>query len=257
MKRILILHGWGSSQKKWAKVKEILIQRGIEVFVPDLPGFGENPPPNRSWSVDDYVEWVKNYCEDFVLQKFRLRRNFCKTGEISERNFAHVPPFFLLGHSFGGRIAIKFAQKYPENILGLILLAVPAIKSRKQSSVKNFVIKIFARFSFLPFYRFFRKIFYLYFLRKTDYIRLKGEAIRGTFRKIIDEDLSNYLPQIKTKTLILWGEKDDYVSVKIAGLIKGQIPDSKLIIFPDVKHSPYLEIPEKLAETIVNFLKSF
>jgi pimeloyl-ACP methyl ester carboxylesterase len=230
MSRILILHGWGSSQKKWVRVKEILIQRGNEVFVPDLPGFGENPPPKAPWGVDDYVEWVKNYTKNFA-------------------------PFFLLGHSFGGRLAIKFALKYPENILGLILLAVPAIKSKRQSSVKNFVIKIFARFSFLPFYRFLRKIFYLYFLRKTDYFQING-VMKETFKKIIGEDLSFHLPLIKTKTLILWGEKDDYVSMRVAFLIKEKIPDSKLMIFPGVKHSPYLEIPEKLAEIIIQFTKS-
>lgn len=230
MARILILHGWGSSAKKWARVKEILTKSGCEVIVPDLPGFGENPPPKEPWAVDDYVEWVKNYSKNFA-------------------------PFFLLGHSFGGRLAIKFAAKYPENVLGLILSGVPAIKSKRQSKVKNFVVKILSKFSFLPFYQFLRKNFYIYFLRKTDYIRLKGEVITETFKKIIGEDLSPYLPQIKTKTLILWGEKDDYVPVKMAGLIKDRILASDLIIFPNVKHTPYLEIPEKLAETILNFIK--
>ncbi len=229
MYRILILHGWGSSQKKWGRIKEILIQQGIEVFVPDLPGFGENPPPKVPWSVDNYVEWVKNYSKNFV-------------------------PFFLLGHSFGGRVAIKFAVKYPEMVSGLILAAVPAIKTNRQSGTKNFIIKVLSEFSFLPGYQFLRKIFYFYFLRKTDYIRLHGETITETFKKIISEDLSVYLPQIKTKTLIIWGEKDDYVPVKMAGLIKEKIPDSDLIIFPKVKHTPYLKIPEKLVETILEFL---
>ena len=230
METILILHGWGSSAQKWSRVKEILNRQGLRVIAPDLPGFGENPPPNEPWSIDNYVEWVKNFSQGFA-------------------------PFFLLGHSFGGRIAIKFVLKYPEMVLGLILAGVPAIKSKKQSDVKNFVFKIFARFSFLPFYQFLRKIFYLYFLRKTDYIRLKDEAMIGTFKKIISEDLSSYLPQIKTKTLVLWGEKDDYAPVKMAGLIKEKIVNSKLVIFPNVKHSPYLEIPEKLAEVIIEFLR--
>ncbi|PIS39684.1 MAG: hypothetical protein COT33_00680 [Candidatus Nealsonbacteria bacterium CG08_land_8_20_14_0_20_38_20] len=230
METILILHGWGSSAQKWSRVKEILNRQGLRVIAPDLPGFGENPPPNEPWLIDDYVEWVKNFSQGFA-------------------------PFFLLGHSFGGRIAIKFVLKYPEMVLGLILAGAPAIKSKKQSDVKNFVFKIFARFSFLPFYQFLRKIFYLYFLRKTDYIRLKDEAMIGTFKKIISEDLSSYLPQIKTKTLVLWGEKDDYAPVKMAGLIKEKIVNSKLVIFPNVKHSPYLEIPEKLAEVIIEFLR--
>lgn len=232
MPKLLILHGWGSSQKKWARVKEILTRQGIEVFVPDLPGFGENPPPKESWSVDNYVEWVKNYSRGFT-------------------------PFFLLGHSFGGRIAIKFAVKYPEIVLGLILAAVPAIKSKPKTliTLQNFIAKNLSKLSFLPFYQFFRKFFYIYLLRKVDYINLKGELIKGTFKNIIGEDLSAFLPQIKTKTLIAWGEKDDYVPVKMAGLIKEKIPNSDLIIFPKVKHSPYLEIPAKFAEIILRFLR--
>ncbi len=227
MPTILILHGWGSCAKKWHEVKEILTARGLKVIVPDLPGFGENPAPTNPWAVDDYVEWVKKFSQDFA-------------------------PFFLLGHSFGGRLAVQFAAKYPEKILGLILSGAPAIK--KEAAVKNFTVKILSKFSFIPFYQFFRKIFYKYLLKKTDYILLQG-AMKETFKKIVSEDLSSYLPQIKAKTLLLWGDEDDYVPVKLAYLIKEKIPDSKLIIFPEVKHSPHLEIPEKLSEILANFIQ--
>lgn len=226
MPTILILHGWGSCAKKWSKVKGILTSQGLRVIVPDLPGFGENPTPKEPWSVDDYVEWVKNFSQGFA-------------------------PFFLLGHSFGGRLAVKFAAKYPEKILGLILSGAPATKEK--AAVKNSILRALSKFSFIPFYQFFRKIFYKYLLKKTDYIQLQG-VMKETFKKIVSEDLSSYLPQIKAKTLILWGDKDDYVPVKLAYLIKELTPNSDLIIFPVVKHSPHLEIPEKLSEILVNFI---
>ena len=231
MSTILILHGWGSCAKRWQKVKEILTEQGLKVIVPDLPGFGENPSPSQPWSVDDYMEWVKKFSQGFS-------------------------PFFLLGHSFGARIAIKFAVKYPEKISGLILCGAPAIKDKL--NIKHITIRALAKFSskfsFFPFYQFFRKIFYKYILRKTDYLKTQG-IMKETFKKVIAEDSLPYLCQIKTKTLIIWGEKDDYVSVKLAPIIKNKIPNSDLKIFPEIGHSPHIECPEKLCEIILDFLK--
>ena len=232
MPTILILHGWGSCAKRWQKVKEILTKQGLKVIVPDLPGFGDNPPPLQPWLIDDYVEWVKKFSSGFDK------------------------PLFLLGHSFGGRIAIKFAAKYPEKLNGLILCGAPAIKDKL--NIKHITIRALAifssKFSFLPFYQFFRKIFYKYILGKTDYLKAQG-IMKETFKKIIVEDSLPYLCQIKTKTLIIWGEKDDYVSVKLAPIIKNKIPDSDLKILPKIGHSLHLEVPEKLCEIILDFLK--
>ena len=79
-------------------VKEILDSKGIKVIVPDLPGFKKETALTRVWDLDDYVDWFKDFCSDFD------------------------EPFFLLGHSFGGRIAIKFAAQNTERLKGLILV---------------------------------------------------------------------------------------------------------------------------------------
>ena len=85
-RKLLILHGWDSNSGKWQKVKEILKKSGIEVLVPDLPGFGKNPPPQKAWGIENYKEWVMKFTEEKGWQRFNL-----------------------LGHSFGGGIAIKMA----------------------------------------------------------------------------------------------------------------------------------------------------
>ena len=234
---LLILHGWGSFEKKWDKVKEILTQQGIKVFVPTLPGFGENLAPKEPWSVDDYVEWVKNFSQNF-------------------------DPFFLLGHSFGGRIAIKFALKYPEKVSKLILVSSAGIKESK-SQLQKFILtsglKVFNLIFRLPvldkFKPLFQKIFYRYILKKSDYLEAKG-TMKGTFKKIIEEDLAPYLSEIKTPTLIIWGEKDKITPLKNAYLLKENIRNSELKILENVSHSPHLEAPEKLAKVILNFLKN-
>ena len=82
--------------------------------------------------------------------------------------------------------------------------------------------------------------------------RTEGEKMK----KVLEEDLLPELPKIKTKTLIVWGDKDKMVPVKYAYLFKEKISDSRLEIFPKVGHSPHLEVPGLLSEKILNFLKN-
>lgn len=243
MKTLLILHGWQSSKEKWQKVKEQIEKenkflfrkeeseiKNIEVIVPDLPGFKTELA--EVWNLDDYINWFY----DFSLSKEK---------------------FFLLGHSFGARLAIKFALRHPEKLNGLILVGAAGIKHKK-TSLELFLSKIAKmgnKFYFLPFFSFFRKIFYRFIVRKTDYLKTEG-LLKETFKKIVAEDLTPFLPQIQIPCLIIWGKNDKITPLEDANLLKERIKNSRLEILENVGHTPYLEAPEKLAEIIINFLIS-
>ncbi|MBU4299565.1 alpha/beta hydrolase [Patescibacteria group bacterium] len=237
MKTLLILHGWQSSKEKWQAVKEKIEQynenssRCIRVTAPDLPGFKKETGLTHPWDLGDYLNW---------LEKF--------SSEIPE-------PFFLLGHSFGGRLAIKFALRHPEKLNGLILVGTAGIKHKK-TSFELFLSKIAKmgnKFYFLPFFSFFRKIFYRFIVRKTDYLKTEG-LLKETFKKIVAEDLTPFLPQVQIPCLIIWGKNDKITPLEDANLLKEKIKNSRLEILENVGHTPYLETPEKLAEIIINFL---
>jgi pimeloyl-ACP methyl ester carboxylesterase len=78
--------------------------------------------------------------------------------------------------------------------------------------------------------------------------------MKETFKKVINQDLKIGLEKIMAPTLILWGDKDDMVPEKHAHILKEKIKNSRLIIFPGVKHALNTQIPEKLAEEILKFL---
>ena len=223
---LIVLHGWQSSKEKWTKVKENLEREGIKVIVPDLPGFKEETKLSQPWNLDNYVEW---------LRKFSSNKE----------------KFFLLGHSFGGRIAIKFSIKYPEEIKGLILVSSAGIKPKKRL-VSNFVS--LKKFSFLPGYSFLRKLFYKFIVKRTDYLYVDG-ILKETFKKVIERDLTSVLSQIKAKTLILWGQRDKITPISNAYLMKEKINDSRLEIMKGIGHTPYSEDPETLAKKILDFIK--
>jgi len=234
---LLILHGWGGSSGSWVEVSEHLAKRGLKVIVPDLPGFGKSISPSIPWEVKDYSNFLFNFIE--------------KIG-IAEAN--------LMGHSFGGRITIKFATLYPQKFKNLILCASAGIKhplTLGQKIVLNLSLIGNFLFSKRPLKRFkdiARNIFYS-FLRKKDYAKVKG-VMKETFQKVVAEDLRAELSKIKTRTLIIWGQNDKSVPLEDAYLMKEKIPQSTLEILPKVGHTPNLEEPEKLAEIIFNFIRT-
>lgn len=234
MNTILILHGWGwpVSVHQWARVKELLEREEYRVFVPDLPGFGKNPPPIKPWTISDYVEWAKDFCE--------------------KNNLSQI---FLLGHSFGGSVAAKFSIKYPEKVRKLILVDSAGIRRKR---LKKEVLKAIAHtinlFSFLPGYDLVRKIAYRTIFRRSDYLLTVG-IMRNTYLNVIKEDISDIFSQIVVPTLLIWGGKDGITPLQHAYFMRDKISGARLEIIPDVKHNPHFEAPEKLADIIINFLR--
>ncbi|MFC1629911.1 alpha/beta fold hydrolase [Patescibacteria group bacterium] len=234
---ILILHGWGGSSNSWIKVQRILAEKGYKVIVPDFPGFGKSKTPLKPWSVDDYKKWLISFIDSQNLNEF-----------------------FIIAHSFGGRVAIKFTEDCPEKVKGLILCASAGIKPKPGIKIK--IIYRLSRignmiFSPKPLVRFkdsAKNLFYI-FLRNRDYIKANG-TMKGTIKMVLEDDLLHHLSNIKTKTLIVWGEVDRMVPVKYAHIFNEKIKDSKLEILSNIGHSPHLEVPEKLSEIIIKFLRS-
>ncbi len=233
---ILVLHGWGGASDSWLKVQKIISEQGYKVICPDFPGFGKTPPPPDPWDIGDYANLILNFTQKLGLDRF-----------------------FLLGHSFGGRISIKFATQYPEKIKKLILCDSAGIKPKL--SPKTHMIFWLARIGnaiFTPkrltrFKDSARNLFYL-FLRNKDYVKANG-VMRETIKKIFNEDLLPDLSKIKVKTLIVWGEIDKMVPLKYGYIFKENIKDSELKVLPDVGHSPHLEAPEGLSKIIMGFFK--
>ncbi|KPJ73297.1 hypothetical protein AMJ48_01855 [Parcubacteria bacterium DG_74_1] len=235
MSNIVILHGWGSNSLRWQRVKELLEGKGIEVLILDLPGFGITPSPNRPWSRDDYIGWV--------FQK------------VKEKNWHK---FNLLGHSFGGGLSLKITTNFPEKIERLILCA-PAIIRRK--SLKTYLFywlaylgrKIFSLPGLKSLRPYAQKLIYK-LAGSRDYYVADG-IMKETMKKLYEERLEDLLEKLKTPTLIIWGEKDDVLPVSDAYEIKEKIKNSELKIIPQAKHSPHREVPDELAEIVINFLQ--
>ena len=98
---VLFLHGWGLGTRAYQRVVRRLARRGCRVYAPAMPGFGGTADlPGPSLTIDGYGEWVEHFMHAVHIDE----------------------PALVIGHSFGGGVAIKLAQTHPERVGYLVLL---------------------------------------------------------------------------------------------------------------------------------------
>ncbi|MCZ7524918.1 MAG: alpha/beta hydrolase [Acidimicrobiia bacterium] len=98
---VVFLHGWGLSNRTYRRALKRLVEQGVRVWAPALPGFGGTAdlPPDR-FSLGGYASWVVAFLDAVGV------------GE----------PVVLMGHSFGGGVAIQVAHDHPDRVRSLVLV---------------------------------------------------------------------------------------------------------------------------------------
>lgn len=232
---IVILHGWGSRANNWQEVQDDLAERGFRVIVPDLPGFGQTPPPPSPWDMYQYTEFVHEFVQSLGLKNFTLA-----------------------GHSFGGRIAIIYGTKHKEDVAALILCDAAGVIRRHTVRTRIFLIttKIGNIIFAIPLLHFLKPVvrnLWYKFTRERDYYKTDG-VMRETFKKVIEENLRRYVRHITLPTLILWGENDSATPLADAYIIQKEITGSHLHVFPERGHAINLEAPHEVAQVMTEFI---
>jgi pimeloyl-ACP methyl ester carboxylesterase len=234
-KRILLLHGWGARVSRLEPLANKLEELGWTVYTLPLPGF-DLPAPSSPWTVNDYAK--------YALEK-------------AER-FFHGQKFFVFGHSFGGRIAIRIAYNRPDALSGIVLCAISGISraNRIKRLLFLFLAKLGKTFWFFPgLANFWKKMLYK-LLQEHDYERAKG-VMKETFKKVVEDDLQALIPSITTPTLILWGKADKMTPIKDAYFLYEALACRRLVVFSDQGHRlPYLKSQE-VANEIDKWAKNF
>lgn len=205
-KNIIFLHGWGGSTDSFKGLADALSSE-YRVTLVDFYGFGKTPHPDKALTLDDYVEGVAD-----VMRK---------------ENMAEA---VLVGHSFGGRVAVRFTRKYPGHCLKLVLIDAAGLRPR---------------FSFKKTFRVlahkFRKACGLEGLKGSeDYAALSG-AMKGTFLNVIRDHTDKDLRYISSGALVLWGKRDRDTPPYMAKRFRKRIKGSISIIFPGAGHYSYLD----------------
>ncbi len=216
---VVLLHGWGQNIQMMEPLGKNLLDFRITIL--DLPGFGSSQEPNFAYTISDYTELLKEFLES-----------------------VDVKNPILVGHSFGGRIAISYASKY--QIQKLVLFGTP-FKVRQKKNLKLTILKNLKKIKILEGLADKMKKH----IGSSDYRAASG-VMRQILVNTVNTDLTDCAKQIKVPTLLIWGENDTEVPVSEAKELEQLIFDAALIILKGT-HYCYLENLNHIISILTNF----
>jgi pimeloyl-ACP methyl ester carboxylesterase len=251
---ILLIHGLAGSSRTWDNVIPTLTEHH-DVIAPDLLGHGESAKPVGDYSLGAFASGLRDFLS--VLD---------------------VPSVTIVGHSFGGGVAMQLAYQHPHLVDRLVLVGSGGLGRE---------VSWLLRMLTLPGAEYLMPIGFPKPLvdRATDvgrqlgrrnirspkfaemwraYSSLAGAPNRSAFvrtmRGVIEPTgqmvnatdrlyLAAHIP-----TLIVWGENDGMIPVSHAYAAHELIPTSRLEILEGVGHFPHVEAAEQFCEVLLDFM---
>jgi len=230
--QVVWLHGWARRGDDFVLAASALAERGVASVTLDLPGFGASPLPDVAGGARHYAALIAP----------ALR-------EISSE------PLVLVGHSFGGRVAVVVASTHPEVVRALVLSGVPLLRLSPPST---------------PHFGY-RTVRWLYAkglvseqrmeaarqkYGSSDYRRAQG-VMREVLVANVNESYEDELANVVAPVAFVWGENDTVapldVATRAATLLKG---DHTVHVVAGVGHLLPLEAPEDLVSAVEQVLHS-
>lgn len=221
---VMALHGWGRRGNDFNAVLE-----GFSAIAPDLPGFGASPVPDEVIGAEAYADIVAG-----ILDLFDR------------------PPV-LVGHSFGGRVAVCLAAKHPDRVGPLILTGVPLIRleTGRRPPVGYRLVRWLNSVGVVSDERLERE---KRSRGSADYRAASG-VMRDILVKVVNESYEGQLSRIAGPVQLIWGGDDADVPVSVAETAQSLIRDVSLEVLPGVGHFVPIQAPEPLRKAIDEALR--
>ena len=222
-KDIILLHGWGQNIEMMKPIGDRLSNK-FKITIVDLPGFkGQTKEPPYAWTLTDYSEMLEEFLDKLGI---------------------HKP--IIIGHSFGGRLSIKYSANHP--VEKVVLFGSPIRPEKSPTSIK---VKILKGIKKLPGMNSFGEYMKKY-IGSRDY-KAASPIMRQILVNTVNEDLTEYSKKIEEPTLLIWGDNDLEASIEDAKTLEQIMPDAGLIVLPGT-HYAYLENLNQVINILNNFL---
>ena len=268
-KKVLLLNGGpGATHEYFECMESFLPAGGIEFIYYDQLGCGnsDNPKDTSLWDLSRYVEEV---------EQIRTALNLDKNN------------FFLLGHSWGGILAMEYAIKYQNNLKGLIIsnmmASVPAygkyaddvlakqIDPKILDTIRSLETK--GDFENPKYMALLMPNFYVYHILRMPldkwpepvnrsfgkmnqslYVTMQGPSEFGVAGKLINWDRSADLKNIKVPSLVIGGKYDTMDPAYMEFMSK-QFPNGKFLLCPNGSHMSMYDDQQIYMAGLISFIR--
>jgi 3-oxoadipate enol-lactonase len=239
---LFLIHGIGASRHSWDGLIDKLAPH-FRCISYDLRGHGRSPLPAPPYTLDDLVD---------DLEQLRAELG------IEQAHFA--------GHSLGGMIAPAYALRYPARVKSLGLYSTAAFRSADDSSKVRGVVSAM-RAKGIPTVlntlkdRWFTPQFAarrpeVIERRMQQVIDTNPEVFLSVFDIYAETEMSPWIGNISQPALVLTGEEDGGCNPRLNRLLAQALPNSQLVILPQLRHAILLEAASQVAEPVLAFLQN-
>jgi pimeloyl-ACP methyl ester carboxylesterase len=219
--RVMALPGWMRTRGDFTAALA-----GLDAIVVDLPGFGgASPPPPEAWGAAEYAA----ACEPVLAEL--------------------TAPAVVVGHSFGGRVAVHLAAARKDAVGGLVLTGVPLLRRAGAPTSPRLVLRLARgahRLGILP-----ESVVERQRQRfgSADYRAAQG-VMRDVLVRVVNETYEDQLAAIDQPVELVWGDSDTAVPPEVANRAEGLLAHSRLTIAGHVGHLLPTEAPGVLRAAI-------
>ena len=205
---------------------------GLDAIALDLPGFGASPEPPEAWGGADYAESVAPVLDDMAQ------------------------PVVVVGHSFGGRVAVHLAASRPERVAALVVTGAPLVRRPGATGSKP-----------SPAYRAGRYLHRRGLLAEktmeglrrrygsADYRKAQG-VMRQVLVRVVAETYEEQLGALTCPVELVWGDDDTEVPLSVAEAAASLLPAANLVVVPGAGHLTPLSAPDALRAAVERHLRT-
>lgn len=220
---MVFLHGWGQNIEMMKMVADPF-QEDFRIIIVDFPGFGKSAEPKEAMGVDGYTKVIEE-----LLKSLKIKSPI------------------IVGHSFGGRVSVKFASR---NDVKKVILLSPALKGHDKKGIKTKILKSLKKVPVINKLEGWAKNH----MGSSDY-REASPIMKKVLVLTVNEDLSNDAKKIKAPTILIYGDNDSEVPTEDTKEYERLIPDCGLILYEGCTHFAYLERLQQTINVINSFVK--
>jgi pimeloyl-ACP methyl ester carboxylesterase len=254
---LLLLHGLGCTHRTWLPVLDALARR-YTVIAPDLLGHGESDKPRADYSIGAFANGMRDLLTVLDIDKVTV-----------------------VGHSFGGGVAMQFAYQFPERTERMVLVGSGGLGPEVSAAIRAITttgfhqvmgaltlpgvrqlgtagLRALSRTGIREF-RDFDEVAEIYQSFRDPAARA---AVRHVVRAVVD-----WQGQIVTMSdraylteampmCVIWGEQDRVIPVSHADRAAELAPKARVEIVPNAGHFPHKDHPERFVRILNDFVRT-